>query len=106
MSYIELDKIEAKEIVPGFRARFVHTLNMTFAYWDIDEGAALPDHSHHHEQVATVLEGRFSFNLDGENKEVGPGDVVTIPPNVMHSGKAVTPCRILDVFHPMRPEYK
>ena len=53
---------EMREIVPGFRGRFVHTENMTFVYWDIKAGSILPDHSHPHEQVVTVIEGELEFN--------------------------------------------
>jgi hypothetical protein len=29
-----------------------------------------------------------------------------VPPNVTHSGHAVTECRIIDVFHPVRDDYR
>lgn len=106
MSYIDLREHEEKELIPGFFVKFVHTGNMTFAYWRIVEGAALPNHSHHHEQVANLIEGKMEFNLNGEVRMISPGDVVVIPPNVLHSGKAVTECRIIDVFHPAREDYK
>ncbi len=105
MSYIDLDQQEEKELVPGFFVKFVHTGNMTFAYWRIEEGAELPLHSHHHEQVANLIEGKMEFNLDGEIKVLSPSTPVVIPPNVPHSGKALTPCRIIDVFHPAREDY-
>lgn len=105
MSYIDIRKQEEKEMVPGFFVKFVHTANMTFAYWRIVEGASLPNHSHHHEQVANMIEGKMEFNLNGEVRMISPGDVVVIPPNVPHSGKAVTECRIIDVFHPAREDY-
>ena len=41
MAFENLEKIEEKEIVPGFRVKFVHSDTMTFAYWDIDAGAEL-----------------------------------------------------------------
>jgi len=106
MSFLKLKDFEEKEPVPGFKVRFIHSDNMTFAYWNIDAGAALPEHSHPHEQVANVIEGKFEFNLDGDKRVIGPGDVVTIPSNVQHSGKAVTDCRIIDVFYPVREDYK
>lgn len=106
MSYIDIRKQEEKEMVPGFFVKFVHTANMTFAYWRIVEGASLPNHSHHHEQVANIIEGKMEFNLNGEVQVISPGDIVVIPPNVPHSGKALTECRILDVFHPAREDYK
>lgn len=106
MAYIDLETVEEKELIPGFHVKFVHTPNMTFAYWRIEAGAELPDHSHHHEQVATLMEGRLRFTLEGETRDLEPGTVAVIPPNVMHSGKALTDCRILDVFHPAREDYK
>jgi len=42
MPFIDLDQIEEKEIVPGYRAVFVHSATMTLAYWTIEAGANLP----------------------------------------------------------------
>lgn len=106
MEYIELENLEQNELLPGFKVRFVHTPNMTFAHWNIDAGSALPEHSHHHEQVVNMLEGCLELTVEGKKHELKPGSVVVIPPNVMHSGAAKTDCRVLDVFHPMREDYK
>ena len=101
-----LKDIPEKEIIPGFKAKFIHSKNMTFAYWNIDKGAILPEHSHRHEQVANVLEGRFQLTIKAQSKILEPGDIAVIPSNVKHSGKAITKCRILDVFFPMRGDYR
>ncbi|GBC59655.1 cupin [Desulfonema ishimotonii] len=106
MPFIHLSDIEEKELVPGFTVRFVHTESMTFSYWTVQPGAELPEHSHPHEQVTNMLEGEFRLTVDGESKVIRPGDVVHIPPNAAHGGKAVTECRILDVFHPVREDYR
>jgi len=105
MTFKNLKDIEEKEIIPGYRVRFVHTKNMTFAYWDIEKDAPLPEHSHPHEQVANVIEGEFELKLGDETKVLGIMDVAVIPPNVKHSGKAITRCRIIDVFYPVREDY-
>lgn len=105
MPFITLPHCEEREIIPGYFARFVHTPNMTLAYWRILAGASLPDHAHHHEQIVNLIEGQFSFNLNGEERILNPGDIVVIPPNVKHHGAAITPCRLIDVFHPMREDY-
>lgn len=106
MPFIDLDQIEAKEIVPGFHAAFVHAETMTLAYWTIEAGATLPEHSHIHDQVSSVLEGAFELTLEGETKRLDPGTVAVIPSNAVHGGTAITDCRILDVFHPVREDYK
>jgi len=106
MGYLNLKDIEQKEIVKGYKARFVHSDKMTTAYWDVVAGAELPMHSHEHEQVSNVTNGQFEFNLDGEVKILEPGDVVLIPSNTPHSGKAITDCTIIDTFFPIREDYR
>jgi quercetin dioxygenase-like cupin family protein len=98
--------LPARTVIPGFRGRFIHSGAMTFALWDIEEGARLPEHAHVHEQVVHLLEGRFALTIDGETFRLGTGTVAVIPPNALHSGVALTPCRILDVFAPVREDYK
>lgn len=105
MPLIELNSITPKEIVAGYPARFIHTPNMTFSYLDVKAGAALPEHSHVHEQVAHVLEGEFELTVDGQPIRFGPGSVVVIRSGVKHSGLAITNCRMLDVFSPVREDY-
>lgn len=106
MRMIELAQIPSKEVMTGYHARFVHSENMTLVYWDIEAGGELPEHSHRHEQVVNVLEGRFKLKVDGEISTLEPGTVIVIPPNARHSGVAVTDCRILDVFYPIREDYR
>ncbi len=106
MGFIKLSDIDGKEIVKGYTARFVHSDNMTTAYWEVTAGAELPLHSHMNEQVSNVTEGEFEFNLDGDTRILKPGDVVIIPPDIPHSGKAVTNCKIIDTFYPVREDYK
>ncbi|MBI5303293.1 MAG: cupin domain-containing protein [Chloroflexi bacterium] len=106
MPFIELNDLTEHEIVPGFHGRFVHSANMTLSSWQIDAGAILPEHAHPHEQISIVLEGEFTFTLVGETRTVRPGSVIVIPANVKHSGKAITPCRFMDVFYPAREDYR
>jgi hypothetical protein len=49
MPFVNLESIEEKETVPGYHARMVHSDNMTFAYWWVEAGASLLEHSYHHE---------------------------------------------------------
>lgn len=96
----------AREVVPGFFGRFVHGDNVTCAYWDIQANAELPQHQHPHEQIVNMLQGEFELTVDGVPLHLKPGDVVVLPGNVPHAGRAITDCRILDVFHPIREDYR
>ena len=106
MSIVNLNEMEEREMFPGLHVKFVHTDNMTMAYWRIEKGASIPSHSHHHEQVVNVIEGEFELVLDNEETiSLTPGKVLLIDPNVPHSGTAINDCRIIDVFHPARKDY-
>ena len=106
MPFVELDQSRAREIFPGFKARFVHSANMTFAHWAIKAGATLPEHAHVHEQVVNMIEGVFELTITGETRKLGQGSVAIIPSNALHSGKAITDCRIIDAFYPIRDDYR
>jgi quercetin dioxygenase-like cupin family protein len=101
-----LGDVKGKEIIPGYHGKFVHTENMTLAYWNIAAGAPLPEHAHPHEQVVNVIEGIMELTVEGEVHELKEGSVMVIPGGVPHAGKAVTTCRVIDVFYPVREDYQ
>tara|TARA_R110002167_G_C12306799_1_gene617730 strand:+ start:70 stop:381 length:312 start_codon:yes stop_codon:yes gene_type:complete len=103
---MNLSNIPSKEIMPGYHGKLVHSENMSIAFWEVEKDAEVPEHSHMNEQIMHVIEGTFEFTLDGITDVYLPGDLVIIAPNVPHSGKALTPCKLMDVFSPIREEYK
>lgn len=106
MPFVNLQEVKEQEPFPGYRGRFVHSETMTIAHFSIKAGAAVPEHSHPHEQVANVIKGEFELTVRGEAKRLGPGSAAVIPSNTPHSGKALTDCYVIDVFHPVREDYR
>ena len=106
MPFVDLSTLEEKEVVSGFHGKFVHSENMTTTFWRIEAGAALPEHAHPNEQVSVVVAGKFEMTLDGETLQLEKGKVAVIPANVKHSGRALTDCEIMDVFYPVREDYR
>ncbi len=104
MSFITLASIPDKEIFPGFSAKIIHTPTntLTLVYVTVKAGTSLPEHTHPQEQVTNVLSGQLEITVAGETQVLEPGIVGTIAPNLPHSGKALSDCYILDVFHPLR----
>jgi hypothetical protein len=66
MIVTDLEDLTEQEVLPGFRAKFVHSENVTVSYWTVKAGAALPEHAHPHEQITNKLEGTFEMVVDGE----------------------------------------
>lgn len=106
MAFVKIDDMEARTLIPGTASRFIHTPHMTIGYWLFEPGVALPEHSHPHEQVSNVIEGDFEFTMNGQAHRLEPGGVAVIPPGMPHSGRAITRCRIIDVFYPVREDFK
>jgi quercetin dioxygenase-like cupin family protein len=106
MNTTRVRDVAARELFPGYRARLVHSDRMTFSYVDIDAGASFAEHDHPHEQAIHLLEGEFEVTIDGETKVMRAGEVAIVPPHARHRGTAITPCRVLDVFAPVREDYK
>ena len=102
----KLSEIEPREIIPGYHGRLIHSKNMSLAFWEVEAGARVPEHTHTNEQIMQVQEGQFEFTLGGETRIYGPGELVVIPSEVPHSGRALTPCKLMDVFSPVREEYQ
>ena len=106
MLIVSLPQLPVREIFPGIRARLVHTDRVTHSWVELDEGATFPAHHHPHEQIVTVLEGTLDIVVNGEAYVLAPGQVLVIPPDMPHQGRARTACRVLDAFAPVREEYK
>lgn len=103
---IKISELPQKEILKGFHAQFIHTDQLTMGYWDVEEGAVLPMHAHFHEQITTVFEGKFELTIGEETKVYEKGLVAVIPPNVIHGGRALTACKLFDIFSPVREDYR
>ena len=101
-----LNKMKAREFFPGFHGKMIHGEKSTMAYWSIDRDHSVPLHHHPHEQFVNMLEGTFRMIMDGKEYLLEAGDVLHIPSNIPHEGTAVTDCRILDVFTPVREAYR
>ena len=69
-------------------------------------GAILPEHSHIHEQVVHLYEGEFEMTVEGVTRRMSGGSVFAIPASARHHGRAITDCRVMDAFYPLRDDYR
>ena len=106
MPLIEVDRLPVREIFPGLRARLIHSDRVSHSWVTIDAGAAFPEHHHPHEQIESMIEGELELVVEGVAHRLTPGQVFVIPPDARHSGRALTACRVLDAFAPVRDDYR
>lgn len=106
MPLFNIHEIPSCNLIEGYDAQFIHTTNATYSHVKAAAGAVLPTHSHPQEQVSYILDGEFELTVAGVKHVLVPGQVFVIPSNTLHSGLAITNCFILDVFTPLREDYR
>ena len=66
-------------------------------------GTEAPRHVHEEEQIVIVLDGEFTFDLDGDVRVMRKGDVAVVPAWVPHGAWTTdSHCLEVDVFCPPR----
>jgi quercetin dioxygenase-like cupin family protein len=93
-------------IFPGVEILTTSGKNLMLSVVRFEPGSVVAEHSHPHEQMGMLLEGRLEFTIGSVTRVLGPGEVWRIPGGVLHSVRAFeSPALALDVFHPIREDY-
>ena len=98
--------ISTKEIAPGFFSKLIHTDTNTVNFIEVKAGCSVPLHRHIHEQCSFAIEGKFQMTVNGDTQVLEPGFFAVIPSNAEHGGFAVTDCKLIDLFSPVREDYR
>ena len=109
MAVLKYKDTPAQKIAENVERRLGHLENLMIVVIDFDDGppsAPDPPHSHPHEQVTYVAEGEILFILDGEQTQLGPGDVFLVPSGKPHTIQRLTAhVRLVDCFTPNREDF-
>ncbi len=100
------DHVLKEEVAPGIERQVIHTPSMTILRLSFKQGAIVATHSHIHEQVSMLINGKMRFLLDGEEKLSQAGDVLRIPSNIPHSAEALEDALLIDIFTPARTDWQ
>ncbi|MBC7872472.1 MAG: cupin domain-containing protein [Ferruginibacter sp.] len=101
-----IKNIKPRELMPGINGYYAHGDNMTFGYVELKAGSSVPLHQHIHEQITYIIEGELDMVIGGQACLLTGGMVHVIPSQTSHSAIARTDCKVIDVFSPVREEYK
>lgn len=106
MAFINYNTKNRVTIFPGVHSAMEHSEQITYGHVKLDEGTVVPIHNHIHEQWTYILDGQMEFTLDGEKQLLTSGMGAYIASNVPHGAVAVTACTVIDVFTPVREDYR
>jgi quercetin dioxygenase-like cupin family protein len=96
-----------RTIFPGVTIQTCAADSMMLSLATLAPDSVVEEHSHPHEQVGMVIEGRAVFTIGEEEKALGPGDMYRIPGNVKHRVVALAQAvKALDIFFPIREDYR
>jgi quercetin dioxygenase-like cupin family protein len=102
MGFIDTGKLKVIERLPGWKGRYFDSQSMTFGHYMFERGASIHEHAHPNEEVWNVIEGQLEVTVGGETQVAGPGFVAMVPPNTLHSVKALSGGRAIVVDYPLR----
>lgn len=106
MAVINISELQVVERLPGWRGRYFHSAEMTFAHYEFARGSSVHEHSHAQEEVYQVLEGELRITIAGVASTLRPGTIAIVPANARHSVEALSDGRVLIVDCPRRPEFE
>ncbi len=104
-THIRWKDIEVEQLSSHIGRQFVVGTGTMLARVLLKQGAVVPMHHHHNEQITYILEGALKFLIDGKEIVVHAGEVLCIPPNVPHEAHALEDTVDLDIFNPPRQDW-
>ncbi len=104
--FVEPSDCSRHAIFPGVQIETAACQEMMMSLVEFQPGAVVEKHSHPHEQVGILIEGRAHFFVGDEDRVLGPGDMYRIPGGVAHRVVALEGLvKAFDIFHPVREDY-
>jgi quercetin dioxygenase-like cupin family protein len=94
------------ELAPGVTMRPLFGDGAMLNLLEFEPGARVDTHQHPHEQLGYVLEGTLVLAIAGVDHLLSPGDGYQIPRDTPHSAWSEGRCLVLDVFQPVRDDYR
>ena len=94
------------ELGGGMRRRILaYNGEMMTVEVGFEAGAAGSDHSHPHTQISYVLEGEFTYHIEGVAHHMVKGDSIVVGSGKVHGCTCLAAGTLLDVFAPMREDF-
>ena len=92
---------------PGMKRQVLaHTDQLMLVRHYFENGWVGARHSHPHHQLVYVISGSIRVDVDGRIFEAHAGDSFVVDGGVEHQASALEASEVLDVFTPVREDYR
>lgn len=107
MSLMRTNEARSFTPEPGMiRQVLAHSDALMLVRHYFEQGWVGERHSHPHHQLVYVVKGALHVNVAGEEFDVFTGDSFIVDGGVEHQASALEASEVLDVFTPVREDYR
>jgi quercetin dioxygenase-like cupin family protein len=100
-------EIGPRTLAPGVTAKIVPGERLMLSLVTLEPNAAVPPHSHPHEQMGMLVSGSLELTIGGETRLLPDKGLYLIPGGTPHAAKAGPGGAVaLEAFSPPREEYR
>jgi quercetin dioxygenase-like cupin family protein len=107
MKLRKLDELNEVQLRRGVSHKVFSGDNATLAWGMLQPGHETNPHSHPHEQLVYIVQGRVRFTVGDESAVVEAGDMLVVPSGVEHWAENLGSEEAIDlsIFSPRRDDY-
>ncbi len=108
VTWYSWDQMPRERVSPMLDRKMITGERMMIAHIYLKKGAIVPKHSHDNEQITYIIDGALRFHIGEDQQQeviVRAGEVLHIPPNVLHMAEALEDTLDVDVFDPPRQDW-
>ena len=107
MSFVKTGEAQSFAPEPGMKRQVLaHSDQLMLVRHYFEQGWVGARHSHPHHQLVYVVSGAIRVDVDGRIFDVHAGDSFVVDGGVEHQASAVEESEVLDVFTPVREDYR
>ncbi len=100
------NSITVETVGEGIRRQIVTGERLMMCCLQMAPHTVTPVHSHPHEQITIIEQGRVRFHVDGTDRIVSAGEILHFPSNVRHGATMLEePVVLIDIFTPIREDF-
>ena len=99
-------QVPAEPVREGLARQTAIGENMMILRQTVQPGCEIAEHSHAHEQIVHLFQGKIRLTIAEESIELGPGESLLIPPHLPHAVAVAGDEEVVafDIFSPVRED--